>query len=104
MPARPGVYEEPPGGEALTAAMRRGIVVIQYRPGLGDSQREELHILQKALPQGTVVTPNDTAMPFQLAATAYRRLLGCRRYSADALEAVRLFQGRYLGRGPDTAG
>jgi hypothetical protein len=99
----PGVYDRPPRRDALTAAIRRGVVVIDYRSGLGDAERDELRTLQEALPEATVVTPNDTAMPFEIAATAYRRLLGCRRFNAEALEAIRLFQGRYLGSGPDRA-
>jgi hypothetical protein len=100
--ARPGVYDRAPRSEALTAAARRGVVVIQYRPGLDGDDLDDLRVLQQALPAGTIVTPNATAMPYELAVTGYRRLLGCTRFSEQAVEATRLFQGRYLGRGPDS--
>jgi hypothetical protein len=40
-------------------------------------------------------------MSFEVAATAYRRLLGCPRATDAAMEAALLFRGRFLGSGPD---
>jgi hypothetical protein len=102
--ARPGIYDESPRLASLTSAARRGIVVIQYRPGLAEDDVDALATIQRALPAGTIVTPNATAMPYELAVTGYRRLLACAHYSDDAVEATRLFQGRYLGRGPESTG
>jgi hypothetical protein len=99
-PARPGFYDKPvPTGE-LTAAVRRGIVVIQFRPGLADDVLDALKQLQEAVPEGTIVAPNNTGMHFELAVVAYRRLLGCPRATDRALDAVQLFRGRFLGSGP----
>jgi hypothetical protein len=39
-------------------------------------------------------------MRYEIAATAYRHLLGCEQLTDAALEALRLFRGRYLGTGP----
>jgi hypothetical protein len=101
-PARPGYYEEPIASAALTAALRQGIVVIQFRAGLDDKWLEALEALQAAVPEGTIVAPNETRMPFELAVMAYRRLLGCPRFTDDALDAVQLFRGRFVGSGPDS--
>lgn len=92
-----GIYMRSPPVLRLTAAMRRGLVVIQYRPGLDADRLEELALLQKAVPRGTIVTPNATGMPFELAATAYRTYVGCPRADGYAVDAIRLFRGRYLG-------
>ena len=100
-PARAGVYDHPVPAAQLTAAVRHGIVVIQFRPGLSGDVVDALKQLQEAVPEGTIVTPNDTGMRFELAVVAYRRLLGCPRFTAQALDAVQLFRGRYLGSGPD---
>lgn len=102
-PARPGFYEEPIAEAALTAALRHGIVVIQFRDGLDGERVDALKTLQAAVPEGTIVVPNQTGMRFELAVTAYRRLLGCPRFSDQALDAVQLFRGRYLGSGPDSS-
>jgi hypothetical protein len=102
-PARPGFYEEPVASAALTAALRQGVVVIQFRAGLDGEQLEALKGLQAAVPAGTIVAPNATRMPFELAVTAYRRLLGCPRFSPEALDAIQLFRGRFVGTGPDSS-
>lgn len=101
-PARPGFYEEPVASAALTAAVRHGIVVIQFRAGLDGERLDELKRLQEAAPTGTIVAPNDTGMRFELAVTAYRRLLGCPRFTERALDAVQLFRGRFVGSGPES--
>jgi Protein of unknown function (DUF3105) len=102
VPARPGRYATPLPADTLVAAMRRGIVVIQYRPGLADDDRERLGALQAVLPRGTIVAPNDTGMPYDVAVVAWRRVLGCRRFGGDAIDAVSLFRGRFVGSGPDS--
>lgn len=101
--ARAGFYDQPVATAELTAAVRRGIIVIQFRSGLGDEQVEALKTLQTAFPSGTIVAPNATGMRFELAVIAYRRLLGCPRFTDQALEAVQLFRGRFLGSGPESA-
>jgi hypothetical protein len=102
-PARPGFYDKPVATAALTAAVRRGIIVIQFRQGLDDEAVDALKTLQTAIPMGTIVAPNATGMPFQLAVVGYRRLLGCPRFTPRALDAVQLFRGRFLGSGPDSS-
>lgn len=99
--AEPGFYDEPVGTAALTAAVRRGVVVIQFRADLGDGVREALKVVQAAVPEGTIVAPAAEGMRFAVAVTAYRRLLGCPRFDDRTLDAIRLFRGRYLGSGPE---
>ncbi|HEX6027075.1 MAG TPA: DUF3105 domain-containing protein [Solirubrobacter sp.] len=101
-PARPGFYDKPISALQLSAAVRHGIVVIQFRDGLEGKRLEHLKTLQAAVPEGTIVAPNATGMRFELAVTAYRRLLGCPRFSDQSLDAVQLFRGRYLGSGPES--
>jgi hypothetical protein len=100
-PARPGTYTSPLRAEAIVAALRRGIVVVHYLPGVSDGLLRKLEAIQASVPRGTILAPSETTMPYELASTAYHRLLGCPRLTAAALDAVRLFRGRYLGSGPD---
>ena len=74
--------------------------MIRFRDSVDDVRLGELRGIQAAFPAGTIVTPNETAMPYEVAA-AYGRLLGCRRLSDAALDAVQLFRGRFVGVGPD---
>jgi Protein of unknown function (DUF3105) len=97
--ARGGFYDEPPDTPSLVAALRQGLVVIHFRSGLDGERVDELRRVQEAAPNGTIITPNPT-MPFEVAATAYRRLLGCPQASDESMEAALLFRGRFLGSGP----
>ena len=99
-PARPGRYDDPVRAPSLVAALRRGIVVVQYRPGLPADEVDQLRALLDDLPKGTIVTPNATGMPYAVAATAWRRVLGCRRFDQTTIDALRLFRGRFVGGGP----
>jgi hypothetical protein len=102
-PAPAGFYDKPVATAQLTAAVRHGIIVIQFRQGLDDESVEALKTLQAAIPSGTIVAPNATGMQFELAVVAYRRLLGCRRFTTRALDAVQLFRGRFVGSGPEAS-
>jgi chloramphenicol 3-O-phosphotransferase len=85
----------------LAAAVRRGLVVISYRAGLARKRVEQLRALQSVAPQGTIVTPDDARARGEILVAAYRRLLACPRFTDVALDALRLFRGRYIGIGPD---
>lgn len=98
--AAAGFYDEAPDTATLVAALRRGVVVIHFRPELDGQRVDELRDVQEAAPNGTIVTPNST-MGFEVAATAYRRLLGCPRATDASMEAALLFRGRFLGSGPE---
>ena len=102
-PAAPGVYDVSPDVAMLVGALRGGRVVIHYRPGLSTDRVRELERLQEAVPEGTLVVPNATRMRYEVAITAWRRLLGCPRFTDEVIDALRLFRGRYLGSGPDSA-
>jgi hypothetical protein len=99
-PAAPGFYEESLDGESLLAAMREGVIVIQFRD-LGSSEVDLMRDFQEAVPHGTIVVRNETGMPFVVAVTAYRRLLGCRTLNQASVDAIQLFRGRFVGSGPD---
>lgn len=99
--AAPGIYDTPLEPARLGAAVRRGIVVIHHRPDVPADVRDQLETIQKALPEGTIVTPDRSGMPYELAVTSYRRLLGCRQVRGTWIDALRLFRGRFIGTGPD---
>ena len=99
-PAAPATYREPPPVPALVGALRRGNIVVHHDPELPGDEIERLDTLRRAVPRGTIVTANP-AMPYTIAVTAWRRLLGCPRTGARTIDAVRLFRGRFIGRGPD---
>lgn len=103
-PAPAGVYDDPPRAADLVAALRRGVVVVQHRADLPEDVIDELRALQKAIPEGTIVTPEPVKTRFAVAVVAWRRVLGCRTYAVGTVDAIRLFRGRFIGSGPDRPG
>jgi len=93
-----GFHEEVLDTASLVAAMRRGVVVIHFRSDVDADRVDDLRRIQESAPNGTIVTPNST-MPFEVAATAFRRLLGCSKANDASIEALLLFRGRFLGSG-----
>jgi hypothetical protein len=95
-PAKPGVYERPPAASALSAAVRRGTVVLRYRPGLDEEQVGVLETMQESVPEGTILTPGTAQLRVDVTVEAYLRALACPRLTPAALDALRLFRGRFL--------
>jgi len=100
-PTPPGFYDSPQQPPSLVAALRRGVVVIQFQDRLDGRDKDLLKSIQAAAPTGTIVAPNDTGMRYAVAATAYRRLLGCSAFDERSVDALQLFRGRFVGAGPD---
>lgn len=99
VPAAPGIYGEPLDPEALVAALERGDIVYHYRPQLTAARVDQLEAVQQAVPDGTILAPNGTGMPYEVAATAWGQLLGCERFTDASIDAMRLFRGRFIGLG-----
>ena len=98
---RPGFYDEALPDQLLNVALRRGVIVILYRRGIDRERVEQLRSLQTVVPTGTIVAPGGAASRYEVAVTAYRRLLECAEFTDGAIDAIRLFRGRYIGTGPD---
>ena len=101
-PAPVGVHRRPRSPEALVGALRRGYIVVQYRPSL---ERDVVRMLEREFGRDappTVVAPDGTGMRFAVAVTAWSRLLGCSSTDGDVLNAAQDFRRRYAGLGPDT--
>ena len=100
-PARLGVHARPPRPAALVGALRRGFIVVQYRPSL---DRDVVRRLEREFGRGsppTIVTPDATGMRFAIAVTAWSRLLGCPSGDERSRAAAQDFRLRYAGVGPD---
>jgi hypothetical protein len=52
-------------------------------------------------PAGMLIFPNSD-MPYEVAATAWTQLMGCKSYDGRAtLDAIRDFRDTYRGQGPE---
>jgi hypothetical protein len=96
-----GVYSSSPPVAGLVGALRRGVVVVQYRPGLSGTAVQELRRAFGSTSGLRIVTPDATAMRYVVAGTAWGRFIGCRRIDPSVISALARFATRYQGSGPD---
>jgi hypothetical protein len=96
-------YDRAQSEARLVGSLRRGLVVIAYRPGIDDEELAQLRELREGVPRATILVPY-RSMRQPLVATAWRRVLACPRMSRATIDAIRLFRGRYVGQGPEGAG
>jgi hypothetical protein len=98
IPAGVYVHRLPVG--AVLAAIRRGIVAIEFGGQLPDASLDELKAAQALVPNGTILAPGGPAMPYTVAERAYRHALACPRFTSRTLDALRLSCDCFLGTGP----
>jgi len=99
--AEPDVYTQSPSPRELVGALRRGVVVVQYRPLLSPAEIRDVRRRFADAMSETIVTPDATGMRYAVAVTAWSRLLGCPRVAREVLDVAAAFHGEYAGMGPD---
>lgn len=103
--AEDGIYEAgnlPPLGE-LVHTLEHGRIDVQYREGTSQQTVRKLEALLKENDDGyhMLLFPNPTEMKYEVAATAWTQILGCDRFTDDAIDALRAFRSRYIDKGPE---
>ena len=101
VPADDGIYDEAPPIGMLVHGLEHGRIVLHYRPGAPEEVRESLRELVEEDEEQMILTPNDTDMGFEVAATAWTKVLGCGSASEEALDRIREFRDRFRDRGPE---
>jgi hypothetical protein len=96
-----GAYSEMPLPIDFVHSLEHGRMEIQYSSELPEEAQLELKGLYETMYGGTLIFPNDE-MPFQVAATTWTNLLGCKKYEGQkTLDAIAAFGkatwGRYGG-------
>jgi len=81
-------------------SMEHGRVEIHYSPQLAEQDQLALKGVFDDNPDGMLLFP-DPNMPFQVAVTAWTRLLTCKTYNPAVLDAIRDFRDTYRGQGPE---
>jgi hypothetical protein len=109
-PASDGIFDPggtPPVGK-LVHALEHGRVELQYSHKLPAAERDQLITLMrqpgsKGRPAGynTLLFENTTAMPYAVGAASWQHLIGCRRFSLKALQALQVFRDAYVDHGPE---
>ena len=101
IPAEDGAYTGAPDTEALVHSLEHGRIVIQFDPAARDSVKGDLKALFDELQYHVILTPNETGMPFEVAATAWTHSLGCRQMNERVFDAIRAFHAEFVDQGPE---
>ena len=93
-----GAYSEMPKELDIVHSLEHGRMEIQYSPSLGESEQLELIGLYDTMYGATLLFPNDN-MPYEVAATTWRNLLGCNEWKGSiTLDAIRAFGKETWGK------
>ena len=96
-----GAYAKTPELIDFVHSLEHGRIEIQYAPDLPEADQLALKGVFDESPSGMLLFPNPE-MPYEVAATAWTQLMGCKRYEgAKTLDAIRDFRDQYRGRGPE---
>jgi len=96
-----GAYREAPEKERLVHSLEHGRIVIQYRPTAPAALQGSLKALFDEDPYHMLLAPNTTNMPFEVAATGWTLLIGCREANDKVYDALRAFRDRFRDHGPE---
>jgi hypothetical protein len=87
--------------EGLVHALEHGRVVYWFKPDAPASVRGALKKLYDEDKNLVVLTPNSRAMPWQVAASAWGKYVGCTKYNDKVPDAFRAFRDAYRLKGPE---
>lgn len=93
-----GAYSEEPKSLNIVHSLEHGRMAIQYSPDLPEKAQLELIGLYDTMYGATLLYPNDK-MPYEVSATTWTNLIGCKEYKGQAtLDAIRAFGRETWGK------
>jgi uncharacterized protein DUF3105 len=107
--AQDGLYvagNEPEIG-SWVHTLEHGRILFQYRPGTDRATVAQLEKLFNEDVAGSggayhsVLMRNNTKMPFEVAAVAWRHYMACREFTPDAISAMRTFREELVDTAPE---
>jgi len=101
IPADDGAYGEAPTTEMLVHSLEHGRVIVQFDPDAPDALEDTLEQLYEEDPYHLILTPNATDMPFEVAATAWTKVLGCPDAGEATYDAIRAFSQEFRDTAPE---
>jgi hypothetical protein len=108
-PAQDGTYTAgtEPAKESWVHTLEHGRILLQYKPGTPKLVIGQMQTLfnekVKDGPEGyhMVLLRNNTKMPYQVAAVAWRSYIGCNEVDDKTWDALRAFRDTYVDKGPE---
>jgi hypothetical protein len=107
-PAADGVYA--PGNTPepfnYVHTLEHGRIELQYSPNAPKKVQDQLNTLFNEKVKGvpgyhTMLFQNNTDMPYEVAATAWTQMLGCKTVNDKTWDALRAFRDRFTDKGPE---
>jgi hypothetical protein len=107
-PAADGVYA--PGNSPekynFVHTLEHGRIELQYAPSAPKKVQDQLNTLFNEKVKGvpgyhTMLFENNTDMPYEVAATAWTQMLGCKTVNDKTWDALRAFRERFTDKGPE---
>src|SRR5689334_11851615 len=87
VPAHDGAYLQSPGNEHLVHALEHGRVIYWFKPGASARVKGALKKLFDEDNQLVILAPNTAPMPYEVAASAWGKIVGCPRYNDKVPDA-----------------
>lgn len=108
-PAQDGVYDtgNEPAKESWVHTLEHGRIILQYKPSTPKRLVAQLQTLFNEQVKGArsgyhmVLLQNNTKMPFQVAAVAWRHHVGCNEVNDKTWDALRAFRDTYVDTAPE---
>jgi hypothetical protein len=101
MPAADGAFVSAPPDPRIMHSLEHGRIAIQYSPALSEADQLVLKGVFDESPDFLIMFPNQR-MPYEVAATAWTRLIGCESYNDRVPDALRAFRDVYRNQGPES--
>ncbi|MBA3746661.1 MAG: DUF3105 domain-containing protein [Solirubrobacterales bacterium] len=107
-PAQDGVYapDNEPEIQNWVHTLEHGRIIFMYRKGTAKGRIAQLQNLFNEESQGksgyhSVLMQNNSEMPFEVTAVAWRRYIACPTFTDGALPAMRAFRDVYVDTAPE---
>jgi len=101
VPAEDGAYTTAPDTRSLVHTLEHGRVVMQYSPDAPAEVSDQLQALFDEDPYHMVLVPNQTNMPYAVAATMWNESIGCEQMNEEVFDAFRAFRDQFRDTGPE---
>jgi hypothetical protein len=101
VPEPEGEYGKAPPVTHLVHDLEHGRIIIQWAPSTPKRRIAQLRGLFGEDSYHLILTPNTTKMPYQVAATAWGHIAGCKRFDDKVFDVFRAFKTRYVDKGPE---
>jgi hypothetical protein len=100
-PAEDGAYLKAPRTEALVHSLEHGRIILWFKPNASKEVKGKLKALFDEQPRHMILAPNETNMPYEVAASAWGNLLGCKKVDDKTWDALRAFRDELVDQGPE---